>query len=468
MRHPTSIAAVIPGRDELRRIADRALSFSTGDEARVSIQASARGNTRFAGGEITTSGGTTDQTVTVTSTIGRRRASATTNVLDDAGLRRAVELAERLARLAPEDPELMPELGPQEYASVDAFSPATAELSPEARALAVERTIAAARAEAGGTSGVDAASLFVAGFLDVNAGAARAVATSRGLFAYHADTGVDLSATVRTPDGTGSGWATTGARAWSDIDPAAIGRRAARKAIASRNPQAIEPGNYTVVLEPGAVAELIPLLAAALNARNADEGRSPFSKPGGGNRIGEKIVDERVTLLSDPGDPHLLARPFDNEGQPVERTVWIENGVLKGLSYSRFWAQKQGVRASGAGGFGFGGGGGSGGLKMLGGTKSVDELVAGTERGILITRLWYIRSLDQRTILNTGLTRDGTFLIERGRIVRPLKNFRWNESPLFMLNKLDELGAAERVSAGTVVPSMRVRDFTFTSLSDAV
>jgi predicted Zn-dependent protease len=213
------------------------------------------------------------------------------------------------------------------------------------------------------------------------------------------------------------------------------------------------------------------LLGGAFNARSADEGRSPFSKRGGGTKMGEKIVDERVTIYSDPTDADLLAQPFDGEGLPLKRNVWIENGILKNLSYSRFWAQKQNKEPTGGGGGGGGGGGFGGfpgGLKMVGGTKSTDELVAGTERGVLITHFFYIRFLDPRTVLLTGLTRDGTFLIEKGKITRSLKNFRWNESPLFMLAKLEELGRAEPTAAGQVMPAIRAKDFNFTSLSDAV
>jgi predicted Zn-dependent protease len=224
---------------------------------------------------------------------------------------------------------------------------------------------------------------------------------------------------------------------------------------------------YTVVLEPGAVADLVPQLAGAFNARNADEGRSAFSRRGGGNLVGEKVADERVTLYSDPADADLLAQPFDAEGYPLARRVWIENGILRNLVYTRFWAQKQGAEATGTG-TGFGGGGLPGGLKMVGGTKTTDELIAGTQRGILVTHFFYIRSLDPRTVLLTGLTRDGTFLIENGKITRSLKNFRWNESPLFLLRKIDEIGRAERTAAGEVMPSIRARDFNFTSLSDAV
>jgi predicted Zn-dependent protease len=441
-------------REQAKELADHIVSLSKADQTRVNIVSEWTGNTRFADASITTSGGITDTTVTITVSIGRRRASATTNILDEASLQRTVDLAMRLARLSPEDPELMPELGPQTYSGVNAFVTGTADLDPETRASAVQRAVAAATA-----AGKPAGAIFSAGFLEATA-RATAVATSNGLFAYHRSTDAEFSVTARTPDGTGSGWASAGARDWSAIDPAAIGRIAAQKAVASRKPQAIEPGMYTAVLEPQAVTDLVPLLSGAFNARNADEGRSPFSKSDGGNRIGEKVVDERVTLYSDPMDPALLADPFDNQGLPIGRTVWIEKGVLRTLSYSRFWAQKHGKQPTAPPL--------AGGLTFAGGTKSTEELIAGCERGILVTHFFYIRSLDPRTVLQTGLTRDGAFLIENGRITRPLKNFRWNESPLLMLNRLEDIGRPEPTAAGRMMPALRVSNFNFTSLSDAV
>ncbi|MBI4266270.1 MAG: TldD/PmbA family protein [Acidobacteria bacterium] len=442
-------------REQARALADRVLAASMADQTRVNITSEWRGNTRFADASITTSGGTTDTSVSVTVTIGRRRASASTNVLDDASLKRTIALAVQLARLSPDDPELMPELRPQTYGSVDAFAEPTADLDAERRAAAVRRAV-----EAAVQAGKEAGALFVAGFLDATA-RATAVATSHGLFAYHRTTDADLSITARTPDGTGSGWARAGSRDWGTIDPAAIGRIAAQKAVASRNPQPIEPGMYTAMLEPQAVTDLVPLLGGALNARNADEGRSAFSKPGGGTRIGEKVADERVTLYSDPADPDLRGAPFDAEGLPVRRIVWIERGVLKNLSYTRFWAQKQQAQPTGAQAL-------LGGLTLAGGTKSTEQLIAECESGVLVTHFFYIRSLDARTVLYTGLTRDGAFLIEKGRITRALKNFRWNESPLLMLNRLEDIGRPEPTAAGRMMPALRVRNFNFTSLSDAV
>ena len=282
--------------------------MSAADSTRVTIASSSSGNTRFADASISTSGQLTNTSVAVTVTVGRRRASATTNVLDDASLKRTVDLALRLARLAPEDPELMPELKPQSYASVAAFVGRTADLDPEARATAVRRAVDEAN-----TAGRQAGQIFSAGFVDATASVI-AVANSSGLFAYHRTTSVDFSVTARTPDATGSGWASAGSRDWATVDAAAVGRIAAQKALASRNPTAIEPGLYTAVLEPQAVTDLVPLLAPALNARTADEGRSPFSKPGGGTRVGEKVMDERITLYSDPSDPMLLGPAVRQRG----------------------------------------------------------------------------------------------------------------------------------------------------------
>ena len=301
-----------------------------------------------------------------------------------------------------------------------------------------------------------------AGFLISGAGMS-SVANQKGMFAYFRSTSANYTLTVRTKDGTGSGWAAADHPDWKQLDFDAIAKRAIGKARASRNPQKVEPGRYTVILEAQGVGDLVQLVGNYTNARASDEGRSPFVKQGGGNKIGEKIVDSRVTIFSDPADPQLLAQPFDGEGFPISRQVWIEGGTLKQLYYSRFWAKKQGKQATGF----------PSSLKMSGGTASIDEMIAGTERGILVTRLWYLREVDPRTILYTGLTRDGTFLIENGKISHAAQNFRFNESPLFMLNNLEALGKAERL-AGTeqggsiVMPSIKVRDFNFTSLSEAV
>src|SRR6185369_8629910 len=200
-------------REQAQALAQRILSFAKADETRVNITSGWRGHTRVAGNEITTSGGTTNPNITVTSTIGKRRASANTNILDDESLKRTVDLAERLAKLSPEDPEAMPELGAQTYTPVNGYFDKTADLTPESRAIAAKRTIDVAE-----QTGKEVGNMFVAGFLRANAGC-NCVATSKGLFAYHRNSDADFSTTVRTPDATGSGWASAGARDWSLIDP---------------------------------------------------------------------------------------------------------------------------------------------------------------------------------------------------------------------------------------------------------
>jgi predicted Zn-dependent protease len=442
-------------REEMQRLAQRALGFSTADEARVNITSGVRGNTRFAVNQISTGGDVYDATLTFTSAFGKKVASATTNRFDDESLRAVVQTSERLARLVPEDPEYLGELGTQQYPSATPFFESTANLTPEARAAAVNAITRPAAAR----------NLVATGFLDMFVGS-NAVATKKGLFAYQAGTGSNLTTTVRTQDGTGSGWAGVGHQDWSKVDPAQLAERAIRKAELSRNAKAVEPGKWTVILEPTAVANLVQLMAFAMDARSADEGRSFFSKAGGGNKIGEKFLDPRVSIHSDPADPQIFSQAFNNQGLPNRRMQWVENGVLRNLQYSRFWAQKQGKEPTGF----------ADGFYMSGGNATIDQMIASTERGLLVTRLWYIRPVDPRTILYTGLTRDGTFLIENGRITSAVKNLRWNESPIFMLNNVEAMSAPVRVSASesgeagsaVTVPAIKARDFTFTSLSDAV
>jgi predicted Zn-dependent protease len=448
--------AAILSRAEAQEIAQRVLRNSPAPETRVSISSSARADTRFALNQVTTSGENADTQVTITAYDGNRAASVNTNRLDDASLAAAAKQAFEIARLVPPNPERMPELGAQQ------FPPARERImslpTPAERAAAAKIVTELARAN----------ELIATGFIECRA-AASALANSKGLFAYDSSTSVTMTSTVRSPDGTGSGWACSDGNSFDELDPKTLAETAVQKARDSRNPVAIEPGRYTTILEPTATGNLVQLIANAMQARAADEGRSFFTKPGGGNKIGLKVVDERVTLLTDPADSNSTNGGYDGDGMPLEKVVWIENGVVKNLNYDRYWAQKQGVQPTRSGG-------GARTLRMLGGSSSIPEMVRSTERGVLVTRFWYIRPVDARTILYTGLTRDGTFLIENGKVTRPIKNFRYNESPVFFLNNLEALGptvrinSSENLSAGGAVfmPAIKVRDFTFSSLSDAV
>lgn len=436
-------------RDAAHALVERVVKMSTADAINVSVQSGRETNLRFADNQMSTSGVTSNTTLRVESVFGKRVASVVTNDQSDEGLRRAVQQSEAIAKLAPEDPEYLPGLGPQSYEPVPAWFDSTADLSAEARARAALTALAPARA---------ASDLTVAGFIVCNAGAS-AIGNEKGMFAYHRSTNANYTLTARTNDGTGSGWAAAEDNDWNAIDFGAVAEQAIDKARRSRNPVAIEPGRYTVIFEPEATGNLVSVMRGALQARSADEGRSAFSKAGG-TKVGEKILDERITLSSDPRDPLVLGSPFDNDGMPQGKEVWVENGVLKQLSYNRFWAQKQGTQPTGGGNS----------LRLAGGTDSMASMIADTERGVLVTRLWYLRSVNGRTLVYTGLTRDGTFLIEDGKIARSIKNFRFNDSPLFMLNNLEAIGPAVRTAGGgsLVMPAVKVRDFNFTSLSDAV
>jgi predicted Zn-dependent protease len=440
---------------EARQLCDKVLSFARADHTRVNVSSGISGFTRTAINRITTAGETNDVSVRIMSVFGKRVASVDTNRLDDASLQRAVRDAESLARIAPENPEYLPELGEQKFMEVDGYYASTGDLTTESRARAASFGIKAAAD----------AKFVAAGFIDVAAGS-QAVATSNRLFGYYSGTGIASTLTIRTPDGLSSGWAGDEGADWNTIESERIAQDALRKCRDWRGKTALEPGKYEVVLEPTAVGMLMTRVMGAFDARQADEGRSVFSKRGGGNRVGEKLFDERVTIVSNPAEKNAESSPFNGAGQPTGREVWVENGVLKSLAYSRFWAMKQSVAPKA----------GPSNFIMSGGDASLEDLIKSVKRGVLITRFWYIRGLNPRIISFTGLTRDGTFLIENGKIARPVTNFRFNQSLSELLANVEMLGRPTRVSAdesssaGTpvVVPALKVRDFTLSSVSDAI
>ena len=437
-------------RAEAQSLIKSALKAATLKDVAVRVRSSSTANLRFANNAPTTSGEVERVDLSVTATRDRSSATVSGTARDPAGVAELVRRAEALAALAPADPEHMPPLGPQTYLRPVAEDPAVIKVGPEARVDAVARVLKVAR-----EGKLEASGMYVHGHQSL------ALGTSAGLFAYHAETEVTLTATCRTPDGSGSGWGGAMSHRLADIDAVAVARRAADKAEMSRGGgPALAPGAYTVVLEAQAVADLLDFLRGSLGARTADEGRSFFSRAGG-NAIGESLFAAQIKLRSDPMDPGNPSTPFADDGLPLQPTVWIDQGKLLTLASSRYWAQRQGrapVPAARS-------------LFLAGGTASVAELVRGVERGVLVTRLWYNRMLDPRQILATGLTRDGTFKIEGGKLAGPVKNMRYNESPVTLLRQALALGKPERVvndGAVVVVPPMVVDGFHFASVSDAV
>ena len=440
--------------DELQAISERVLQLSTADNCRVNITSGWRGYTRVATNRITSAGGSDSTTVTITSVFGKRVASVNTNSLGDEDLLQAVRRSEDMARLAPENPEYLPELGPQNFLANSAYYDSTGNLEPQDRAEAAAIAIRQAQ-----TAGQVAAS-----YMDVRAGTS-SVATSNGLFGAHSSTGVAYTLTSRSPDGLQSGWAGDEANDWNNIESARVASDAVRKCRDWRK-SALEPGRYTVILEPTAVGMLMRNMRNAFNQRTADEGRSYFSNPGGGNRIGEDLFDAKVSIWSDPAHPDAETSPFTGSGQMVSRQNWIDAGRLVNLSRSRYWAEQQGQDSLP----------GPANLIMLGGGSSIEEMIASTEHGVLLTRFWYIRGLNPRILSYTGLTRDGSFLIEDGKISRPVTNFRFNQSLVEMLQNIEMLSPAVRVAASEnssvsspiVVPALKVNNFNLSSISDAI
>jgi predicted Zn-dependent protease len=443
-------------REQAKALTDRALSFSKADETQVVLSGGDRANVRFARNSVTTSGASSGYSLAISAKFGQKVGTVTASEFNDASLQRAARNAEEIGRLSPDNPEAMPVLGAQTYSAGHAYFEDAASATPEWRAGAVRGALDLSKDK----------NVVSAGFIETSA-QIQAVATSKGQFAYDRFTAADYNLTARTPDGTGSGWASKSYNELRLLEANKLAGSAVEKAARSHNPTAIEPGKYTVVLEPAALADLIANLVFSVDARQADEGRSFFSKRGGGTRVGETIVGDKVHLYSDPAHPLAPATAFDGQGLPLKKIDWIEKGVLRNLSYSRYWAQKQSKEATPQ----------PANLIMDGGTASLEDLIKGVERGVLVTRFWYIRSVDPQTLLLTGLTRDGLFLIEKGQVTRPVKNMRWNESPVFALNNLDAMTAPERTVSGEglgsagfsiVCPAARLREFTFTSGSDAV
>ncbi|OAI43447.1 peptidase C69 [Verrucomicrobia bacterium SCGC AG-212-E04] len=449
---------------EANSVLQKVLSFAKADETQVNLSGGREGNLRFARNAVSTSGGTDTMSLVVQSSFGKKTGTATINEFDNASLEKVVRRAESLARVAPDNEEYVEFLGPQKYPDPKAYFESTAAINAEFRA----------RATAESLKPVKAKNLSAAGYLEHDAGFS-AIANSKGLFGYQRSSHVNFSVTARSADGLGSGYGVCDFNDATLLNTKAVSETAVQKAIRSAETRAIEPGKYTVILEPAAGVELLTLMVSSMDARQADEGRSFLSKPGGASKVGEKLVDERVHIFMDPMNADVPIDAWVPDGRASRRVDWIKEGVVANLGYSRFWARKQGLaddKAPPGFGGGFGKRGiaqfeGETGLAMTGGKASLDELVKGVKHGVLITRLWYIREVDPQTLLQTGLTRDGTFYIENGEIKYAIKNMRFNESPVIMLNNIEALGKPERAN-GSMIPPMVLRDFTFTSLSDAV
>ena len=455
-------------QDEAQKIAKKVLAMSSFPECQVTITSQEQAYTRFANNGITTASFALRNNLSIVTTRDARTGSYSTNDLDDDSLRAAVKKAEELAALTPPNSERLSPVGPQQFPKTFDFDEQTANARSPEMIPHVKTIIDAAMKQ----------KLVAAGLVE-RSHRITAIANNSGVFGFHNSSDSQLTTTIRMADGSSSGWAGQPSMKLSDIDSAHLASAAIEKCRRWKNPQQLQPGNYTVVLEPTACGDLVRLMIGGFNARATEEGRTFLSKRGGGTLVGEKVFPESITLRTDPFDPRQPSSPWSGDWLPAQALTYVDKGTVANLSYDRYWAEKTGKQPNGgSGGGGRGGGGGGGGfggagsLIMEGTDAPLEKLIASVERGLLVTHFWYIRGVNQQTLQNTGLTRDGLFLIENGKITTPIMNFRFNESPVRLLKNTKMVGQTARVrgleGGMMVAPAIVASDFPLTSVSDAI
>ncbi|MEV0409236.1 metallopeptidase TldD-related protein [Streptomyces sp. NPDC050448] len=460
-------------RTKPHEIVERALELSTADGCVVIADEESTANLRWAGNALTTNGVTRGRTLTVIATVDGKEGTASgvvsRSAVTAADLEPLVRAAEAAARGAGPAEDAQP-LVTGTPSSPD-FTDAPAETSSAVFAdFAPALGEAFARARAGGRE--------LYGFANHEL-VSTYVATSAGLRLRHDQPNGTLELNAKSPDRQRSAWAGRSTRDFKDVDPTVLDAELAVRLGWAERKIDLPAGRYETLLPPTAVADLMIYQMWSAAARDAVEGRTVFSKPGGGTRLGEKLSGLPLSLRSDPMAPGLESAPFviahssgddasafDN-GLPVPATEWIRDGELARLTTTRHTAAMTGMPI--APGFG----------NLIldgGGDKSLEEMVAGTQRGLLLTCLWYIREVDPATLLLTGLTRDGVYLVEDGRVVGEVNNFRFNESPVDLLSRASEAGRTEKTLprewsdwfTRAAMPALRIPDFNMSSVSKGV
>ncbi|MBN1503555.1 MAG: TldD/PmbA family protein [Candidatus Eisenbacteria bacterium] len=433
-----------------------ALELSKSDEIEVCLGGGSYSLTRFANNTIHQNVSEKRNQLSVRSVFGKKSGKAVTNKLDPEGVLSAVRQSETAAAAQPEIPELLPMPGPQQYPVVDAFSPETASLPPGFRAEAVARAVRLCK-----KNGLQAAGYFSSGYGSLGGYgevSPLAMANSRGLSAYHSGTEASFSITAM---GEGSsGWGQETSWLVSNIDVEKVASVAVEKALLSSKPRQLEPGKYKVILEPAAVAELMAYMAwVGFGALQLQEGRSFMA-----GKVGQKVFGENISIYDDVYHDLLRGRPFDSEGMPRKRVTIAEKGVLKGPVYDRITASKDQKESTGHGLPVPNTSGPEASSVVLEGFQPVtpEELVKRTDRAILVTRFWYVNVVDPMKVVLTGMTRDGTFLVENGKIACGIRNFRFNQSVIELLSNVEAMSTPVR-TGGCVVPGLLVRDFNFSS-----
>ncbi|MGA7222302.1 MAG: TldD/PmbA family protein [Candidatus Acidiferrales bacterium] len=446
------VASARYSASDLEHIAERILKLSEADETEVEIDSTVDALTRFANNTIHQNVSEHTLGISVRAVVDGHTARATTNKTDEESLRRVVAAAMNLARNQPENPDLLPMLGSQKYQKVAHFFGSTVSATPQDRARAVTRVCK--MAEEGKQT---AAGIFTTGFVR------NLLANSKGLSARHDDTRAEFSVTILEENS--SGWAKSNSPDILNIDPDALFESASEKAAGSRKPRELEPGHYTAILEPAAALDFVGSIFYDFAGTAILDKRSCLNE-----RMDKKIFGENITLWDDVYHPLQVGAPWDGEGLPRQKVLLVDRGVPKNLVYSRATAKKMKAKPTGHG-FTLPNEYGEAPMNLVfsGGDKSVDDMIRSTERGILVTRFWYIREVDPYEKVLTGMTRDGTFLVENGRVAGGIRNFRFNQGIIDALAKVEMLGPVVRAtgeeSFEMVVPPMKIRDFHFSEVT---
>lgn len=447
------------GPTQIQAILQRALALSQAEQTEAVLFVHDTYLTRFANNSIHQNVNEHNTLLSLRAVVGKRVGASVTNDLSEAGLAAAAANALALARLQPENPDFPGLPQPQPIPAVEAFDEATATFTPEARARAVE-AICRRTAE----NGLLAFGAFQTAIHESS------VANSLGLFAYFPTTHADLQIVVMSEDS--SGWAQQSAWRVGDLDTEALGNEALMKALRSRGPREVPPGEYPVVLESYAVSDLLQMLAfQGMGATAVQEGQSWLS-----GRLGQQLMSPSVSIWDDGNDVRGLPLPFDGEGMPRQRVEIVREGVALGPVYDRLTAAREpGKHTTGHALFPFnpmllGAGPMPQHLFLAPGDATLDEMIASTERGIYVTRHWYTRMVHPRDAIVTGMTRDGTFLIERGELAYPVKNLRFTQSYVQALAGVEMIGRETRLmgdwAGSTCVPALKLRSFLFTGATE--
>ena len=440
---------------ELRRIVETVLRIAKArgvPETEVHVEEVIDALTRFANTTIHQNVAEHGVTVAIRTVFEGRTARITTNRMDVDALRGAVENCLSLAASQPKDEHLLPLPGKQRYRKVNRFISSTAVLSAEDRARAVKRTC-----DLADKNGQVAAGIFESGQTQT------VQANSRGLFASHRQTQAEFSVTLQ--QGSAASWAKANAADVRLIDPLSLASIASEKVARAQDPIELAPGKYTVILEPAAVLDLIGFLFYDFSATAVADKRSCFS-----SRLGKQLLGKNITIADDVYHPEQLGPVFDGEGLSRQRVTLVDEGVIRHLVYSRGSAKRAKTKPTGHG-FALPNEYGEAPMNLVvaGGKSSIPEMIASTERGLLVTRLWYIREVDPYEKVMTGMTRDGLFLVEKGKVGKAVRNFRFNQSILEMLRNVELLGPSHRATAEEsfemVVPPMKVAHFNMSEVT---